>query len=46
VYNTLNYVKRATIVPFVKDEGIDGDRDFIQWDTISLMNIMTLSSKK
>ncbi|MDR2535159.1 MAG: hypothetical protein LBD29_03895 [Treponema sp.] len=41
VCNTLNhYGKKATIIPFVKDEGADGDRDFIQWDTISLMSLL------
>ena len=41
VYNTLNHSgKKITIIPFVKDEGIDGDRDFIQWDTISLMSLL------
>jgi hypothetical protein len=41
VYNTLGYSgKKVTIIPFVKDEGIDGDRDFLQWDTISLMSLL------
>ena len=41
VYNTLGHVgKKITIIPFVKDEGKDGDRDFIQWDTISLMSLL------
>jgi len=41
VYNTLGYSgKKITIIPFVKDEGADGDRDFIQWDTISLMSLL------
>jgi len=41
VYNTLSYLgKKVTIIPFVKDEGADGDRDFIQWDTISLMSLL------
>jgi hypothetical protein len=41
VYNTLNHSgKKITIIPFVKDEGKDGDRDFIQWDTISLMSLL------
>ena len=34
VYNTLPYAKKITVIPIVKDEGLDGDRDFIQWDTI------------
>lgn len=40
VYDTMNKSKRVTIIPFVKDEGRDGDRDFIQWDTVSLMNLL------
>ncbi len=40
VYDTLNVDNRVTIIPFVKDEGRDGDRDFIQWDTISLMSLL------
>ena len=40
VYNTLNTSKKITVIPIVKDEGIAGDRDFIQWDTISLMSLL------
>ena len=40
VYNTLDASKKITIIPVVKDEGEDGDRDFIQWDTISLMSLL------
>lgn len=40
VYNTLGTSKRITLIPIVKDEGIGGDRDFIQWDTISLMSLL------
>lgn len=40
VYDSLQKSKRATIIPIVKDEGIGGDRDFIQWDTISLMSLL------
>lgn len=41
VYDTLNFVgKRITIIPVIKDEGKDGDRDFLQWDTISLMSLL------
>lgn len=41
VYNMLNHSgKKITIIPFVKDEGANGDRDFIQWDTISLMSLL------
>ena len=42
VYKTLSYNdgKRVTIIPVVKDEGFAGDRDFIQWDTISMMSLL------
>ena len=40
VYNTLNIAKKITVIPIVKDEGANGDRDFIQWDTISLMSLL------
>lgn len=40
VYNTLNTGKKITVIPIVKDEGAAGDRDFLQWDTISLMSLL------
>ncbi len=40
VYNTLCCSKKITIIPIIKDEGADGDRDFLQWDTISLMSLL------
>lgn len=41
VYNTLSFSgKRITIIPFYKDEGKEGDRDFLQWDTVSLMSLL------
>ena len=40
VYNTLGTAKRITIIPIIKDEGKGGDRDFIQWDTVSLMSLL------
>lgn len=40
VYNTLTLAKKITIIPVVKDEGFEGDRDFIQWDTVSLMSLL------
>ena len=41
VYNTLSFAgKRITIIPFYKDEGKEGDRDFLQWDTVSLMSLL------
>ncbi len=40
VFNTLHVSKKITVIPIVKDEGAKGDRDFIQWDTISLMTLL------
>lgn len=40
VYNTLSFTKKLTVIPVIKDEGINGDRDFIQWDTIALMSLL------
>src|ERR1035437_2501180 len=41
VYNTLNFSgKRITIIPVFKDEGLDGDRDYLQFDTIALMSLL------
>ena len=40
VYNTLGFTKKITVIPIIKDEGKKGDRDFIQWDTISLMSLL------
>lgn len=41
VYNTLSFPgKKVTIIPIMKDEGRRGDRDFLQWDTISLMSLL------
>lgn len=34
--------KVATIIPIIKDEGIDGDMDYLQWDTISLMSLLNV----
>ncbi len=42
IYDTLYTTKRIAIIPLVKDEGIDGDRDFLQWDTISLMSLLDI----
>ena len=40
VYDTLTTsYKCVTIIPIIKDEGIAGDRDYLQWDTISLMSL-------
>lgn len=41
VYDTLVFSgKKITIIPAIKDEGAEGDRDFLQWDTISLMSLL------
>src|SRR3989338_4916438 len=41
VYDSLAFTgKKVTIIPIFKDEGIEGDRDFLQWDTISLMSLL------
>ncbi len=40
VYNTSFVSKRITVIPVIKDEGAAGDRDFLQWDTISLMSLL------
>ena len=40
VFNTLHISKKITVIPVVKDEGEKGDRDFIQWETVSLMSLL------
>ncbi|MDQ3800874.1 MAG: VWA domain-containing protein, partial [Acidobacteriota bacterium] len=42
VYDTLAFAggKKVTIIPVVKDEGLGGERDFLQWDTISLLSLL------
>lgn len=41
VYDTLAQTgRKVTIIPVVKDEGLGGDRDFLQWDTISLLSLL------
>jgi len=41
VYDTLAFSgKKITIIPVVKDEGLGGERDFLQWDTISLLSLL------
>jgi hypothetical protein len=46
VYNTLNVSKKITVFPIIKDEGTDGDRDFLQWDTVSLMSLLDVFEVK
>ncbi len=39
-FTTLSFNrKKATIIPILKDEGAGGERDFLQFDTISLLNL-------
>lgn len=40
VYNTMDVPKAVTIIPIVKAEGKDGDRDYLQWSTVSLMSLL------
>jgi hypothetical protein len=40
VYDTLQMSKKITVIPVIKDEGLAGDRDFLQWDTVSLMSLL------
>jgi hypothetical protein len=42
IYNTYNASKVITIIPIIKDEGKDGDRDRIQYSTISWMNLLNI----
>jgi hypothetical protein len=42
IYNTYNSSKVITIIPVLKDEGKDGDRDKIQYSTISWMNLLNV----
>lgn len=41
VYDTLAHSgKKVAIIPVVKDEGLGGERDFLQWDTIALLSLL------
>ena len=42
IYNTYNSSKTLIIIPVIKDEGKDGDRDRIQYSTISWMNLLNV----
>jgi hypothetical protein len=43
VYDSYGFSgKKVTIIPIMKDEGLNGDRDFLQWDTISLMSLLNI----
>lgn len=41
VYDTLSFPgRKVAVIPVLKDEGKEGERDFLQWDTISLMSLL------
>lgn len=40
IYDTLTSDNRVTLIPFAKDEGIRGDHDYLQWDSVSLMSLL------
>jgi VWFA-related protein len=41
VYDTLTHSgRKVAVIPVVKDEGLGGERDFLQWDTISLLSLL------
>ena len=43
IYDSLSFSgKKLTVIPIVKDEGKEGDRDFLQWDTVSLMSLLNV----
>ncbi len=44
VYDTFSSSasKITTIIPLIKDEGINGDIDYLQWDTISFMSLLNV----
>ncbi len=43
-YNILGFNgKQVSIIPLLKDEGIEGDRDYLQFDTISLMSLLGIN---
>ncbi|MEW6284906.1 MAG: hypothetical protein AB1509_01645 [Chloroflexota bacterium] len=42
LYNTYNESKILTVIPVMKDEGLDGDLDKIQYSTISWMNLLNV----
>jgi len=42
LYNTFNSPMRLTVIPVIKDEGLDGDLDRIQYSTISWMNLLNI----
>jgi len=42
IYNTYYLPKKVTIIPIIKDEGIGGDNDLINFITLSWMNLVNV----
>lgn len=43
VYDSLSFSgKKLTIIPVIKDEGKRGDRDYLEFDTVSLMSLLNI----
>lgn len=42
VYDTLKSNLKIAVIPIIKDEGYDGDFDYLQYDTISLMSLLNV----
>ena len=42
IYDTYGLGKRVTIIPVIKDEGVNGDNDRINIVTLSLMNLLNV----
>ena len=42
IYNTYNSPRALTVIPVLKDEGLDGDLDRIQYSTVSWMNLLNI----
>jgi hypothetical protein len=41
IYNILcTTYKKVAIIPVIKDEGADGELDYLQWDTVSLLSLL------
>jgi hypothetical protein len=41
VYDLFQYpYKQVAIIPFIKDEGGKGDRDYLQWDTLAMLSLL------
>lgn len=42
IYNTYHLPKKVTIIPIIKDEGLNGDNDRLNFITLSWMNLMNV----